>query len=185
MPASIAALALLLPLCWLCACAGTAGNAEESAAARGDAAGAKTMPVERDFEAGPAVEEREQLLAWLAQHAREGGSARTLRLPIALGLRDGGLHLGDAHLGLGSAEGGVGGERLVVLLDDSALGISLLDRVRQLARADGSCELWLEGSWLGSTRSGGSFAVQRVKGPIGAAEREAASRVYVESASSR
>jgi hypothetical protein len=160
----------------LAACSSTTPSAETDplavdGAGRSAADGAGS---ERNFEPGPAISEREQLVAWLATHAREGGSGATLKLPVALALRDGGTHLGDAHLGL---EGGV--ERLVVLLDDSALGIALLDRVRQHARSDGSCALWLEGVWLGSTRSGGSFAVHAVRGAIGAAGREAAARVYV------
>jgi hypothetical protein len=170
--------ALLLASCTalLAACSSTTpSDAADPLAADGGGPGATDRAEsERSFEPGPAISEREPLVAWLAMHAREGGSGATLRLPVALALRDGGTHLGDAYLGL---EGGA--ERLVVLLDDSALGIALLDRVRQHARSDGSCALWLEGVWLGSTRSGGSFAVHAVRGAIGAAGREAAARVYV------
>jgi hypothetical protein len=177
-------LAAVLPLSFLSiallsACSQT-GSSGESDASGSNAPGPMTAEVEKSFEPGPAIAERAELLAWLASHAREGGSGSTLKLPIALELRDGGAHVGDAHLGLDG-----GSERLTVLLDDSALGVALVDRARHHMRSDGTCTLWLEGVWLGATQSGGRFAVSAVRGAIGASAREAAARVYVASDSAR
>ncbi len=46
--------------------------------------GDKTPYPERAFEAGPPIAERAELLAWLDQHRREGGSCRLVKLPVAL-----------------------------------------------------------------------------------------------------
>ncbi|MBL8901330.1 MAG: hypothetical protein JNM84_27130 [Planctomycetes bacterium] len=181
MPSSLVARfpLLLSSLVLLSACSQTTSSAETEPR-EANAPGPMTAEVEKSFEPGVAIADRTELLAWLATHAREGGSGATLKLPIALELRDGGAHLGDAHLGL---EGG--DQRLTVLLDDSALGVALVDRARHHMRSDGTCALWLEGVWLGATQSGGRFAVSAVRGAIGASGREAASRVYVASGAAR
>ncbi|MBK9386271.1 MAG: hypothetical protein IPN34_15780 [Planctomycetes bacterium] len=169
----------LLSLALLGACSQTSGSGE-SEASLANTPGPMTDEVERSFEPGPAIADRAELLAWLSARAREGGSGTTLKLPIALELRDGGAHVGDAHLGLDG-----GDQRLTVLLDDSALGVALVDRARHHMRNDGTCALWLEGVWLGATQSGGRFAVSAVRGAIGASAREAASRVYAASDAAR
>jgi len=81
------------------------------------------------------------LLTWLGEQA-----GAHLKLPVRLQFADEHrLALGPAHVG-GWAEPGP--ESLALTLDDTALGISLLDRVRDLCpEGDLTCALWLEGSW--------------------------------------
>lgn len=79
---------------------------------------------------GPAVSDSAELVAWLATQVRR------VRLPVVIEQRS-------------PTHGYVG--PLAIELDDTALGISLADRLRTLG--GDRCALWLEGRW---TRAQGS-----------------------------
>ena len=81
------------------------------------------------------------LLAWLG---RQGGAR--VRLPVRLQFADQGrLALGPAHVGAWDEPAPDG---ISLTLDDTALGISLLDRARELCPAgEQACALWVEGTW--------------------------------------
>jgi hypothetical protein len=86
---------------------------------------------------GPAIANSSELVAWLATQARR------VRLPVVIDPRS-------------PMQGYVG--PVAVELDDTALGISLADRLRSIPPTfDGTrCALWLEGRW---TRSQGSYVL--------------------------
>ncbi len=85
----------------------------------------------RAFVRGPTLAPAETLVARLAAH-----TGRLLRMPVVV-----------ERTPLGARGGTLGGVR--VLLEDSALGISLADRVRTACPGEGPCTVWLEGRWLG------------------------------------
>jgi hypothetical protein len=90
----------------------------------------KSSYVAPSYVRGPAVANSAELVAWLATQARR------VRLPVVIDPRS-------------PTHGYVG--PLAIELDDTALGISLADRVRSLG--GDRCALWLEGRW---TRAQGS-----------------------------
>lgn len=93
--------------------------------------------VDVPFTRGPALAPVEGLKAWLAAQRRDDGHPRLVRVPVVM----------DCD-GLGQPRNArVGG--LPVALDDSALGISLADRVRQACPGAATCHAWLEGLWDG------------------------------------
>jgi len=121
---------------------------------------------------GPELQPGEVLRAWL-----EDQGVRTpkpmLRLPVVLAFEQGQV------MGATSAWIGVlpqAPEDAVMLrIDDSALGISLQERVREHCAPEAdSCALWLDGTWgsllplllppvMGEIPT---FAVRSVKGPV-------------------
>jgi len=80
---------------------------------------------------GPAVANSSELVAWLATQARR------VRLPVVIDPRS-------------PTQGYVG--PVSVELDDTALGVSLADRLRSFNGT--RCALWLEGRWV---RAHGSY----------------------------
>ncbi len=93
------------------------------------------------FVAGPRITPTAELLAWLQTPAQP---RRRIRLPVVvefdeLGIRD--CFVGDDD------------DRLAIRIDDTALGISLVDRLRG-DHPGGRCVVWLEGYW-GALVSGG------------------------------
>lgn len=90
------------------------------------------------FVDGPLVAETPTLLVWLRA---QQDTRRQLRLPVTLAMAQGG---GSPR------EGQVG--NVGIALSDSALGVSLADRVRSAcgAAAKKKCTLWLEGYWNGT-----------------------------------
>lgn len=91
----------------------------------------KSSPTESPaYVRGPAVSDSAELVAWLATQARR------VRLPVVIDRRS------PAHGYVGPLE---------IELDDTALGISLADRLRAIG--GDRCALWLEGRW---TRAQGS-----------------------------
>jgi len=99
--------------------------------------------VELTFTRGPALSPPDALRAWLEQQGD-----RTVRLPVTLVL--------EAPHRIASARVG----ELPVTLDDSALGISLVDRLRQACPGQGECRVRLEGRW------GPDFRVLHFVGPV-------------------
>ena len=87
-----------------------------------------TAYVEQAKEPGPKLAPEAALVAWL-----EGAGDAVLRLPLTI--VDQGARLGS----------------LAVEVDDTALGISLADRVRQACPGGRPCRVWVEGRWKHGT----------------------------------
>lgn len=91
----------------------------------------KTSYVPPTYVRGPAVANSAELVSWLATQARR------VRLPVVIDPRS-------------PMQGYVG--PVSVELDDTALGVSLADRLRSFGGT--RCALWLEGRWV---RAHGSY----------------------------
>lgn len=113
------------------------------------------------FSEGPAVSPASALLAWL-----EGeGAGRTVRVPVVvvpspLGLASGYI---AASVEVPESEG------LAVRLDDSTLGVSLADRLRDDCAYDVPCAIWVEGVWgspLGMPDFGGPLSMGPKRHPL-------------------
>ena len=87
-----------------------------------------TSPAALTFEEGPLLADTAALRAWL-----EAGGSRVVLVPVHLGVDA--LALTDAHIGA-----------LPVRLDDTALGVSLHDRVRGVC-SGATCTILVEGRW--------------------------------------
>jgi hypothetical protein len=96
---------------------------------------------------GPALEPSGELLAGLDREApADARPRRRIRLPVVVSLADGGLSIGGAFIGVSAASPGA--DPIALRLDDTALGVSLLDQVRaHCPDAGAGCALWLEGTW--------------------------------------
>ena len=131
----VAGLALAL---WACG-----GNA-----ARGESMSETMKPAaEIAFQAGPAILPAAAMLAWLE---REGAASTRPRLKVPVVVRFGDVHrleIGDAWIGVDT--GGPAPENAVHLeLDDTGLGIALIDTARKLCPAgQPGCGLELIGVW--------------------------------------
>jgi hypothetical protein len=107
-----------------------------------------TPEPERTFVDGPPIDPPDALLEWLETTASADPRPR-IRLPVVVRFRDQHrLGLDGGHIGVSPAAlpGVIG-----VTLDDSAMGISLLDRVRDACpdSKETVCPVWLEGTWAG------------------------------------
>ncbi len=89
---------------------------------------------------GPPLTPADELLEWL-----ESQGKKTLRLPVVVHFSEGRLGIARAYVAVspGREKGA-----LKVGLDDTALGISLLDRLRdRCAPSVDFCAVWLDGTW--------------------------------------
>ena len=86
---------------------------------------------------------RAELLSWLDEQRKAG---ILVTIPVRMSFTDASrLAPGRTHIA-GWAEPGP--DTIALTLDDTALGIPLIDRVQELCPADEeACALWLEGSW--------------------------------------
>lgn len=82
---------------------------------------------------GPPVEPSKELMAWLHKNA-DVQPLRLVRLPVTVELRP----LGIEHASVGGVS---------IALQDSALGISLLDRARRACGMERNCTMWMMGYW--------------------------------------
>lgn len=103
------------------------------------------------FADGPAIDDQAALRAWLAAAKAD---RRRVRLPVVV--------VFDA-LGVQKAWIGNGGDApadgaVLLKLDDTAMGVSLLDRLRQACPAR-TCAVWLEGTWGPVLEVGGQPAL--------------------------
>jgi hypothetical protein len=95
---------------------------------------------------GPAIQPADILLGWLRQRASiDKGGRRLFRLPVVVRFADAyRLALGEACVSTSPKD--TCDNHLQLQLDDTALGISLLDRVSQHCPKPAlSCAIWLEG----------------------------------------
>ncbi len=134
------------------------------------------------FAPGPALSPTDALLAWLKQ---QGGERRPrLRLPVVVTFSDGHLGVAQAFVGTSIDEPSVG--RVHLHLDDSAMGVSLIDHLRRACDPFSSrCAVWLEGMWgplvQGLPDFGGPTAPERWPfGVLALAEPQPEPRAYVE-----
>lgn len=123
-----------------------------------------TPPPEYEFVDGPSVEDTEALCAWLQTH---DGDRRQLRLPVSM--EDLGVAVENFLVGC-----------VAIDVDDTALGVSLADRVHAKSEGQTRCKLWLEGYWSSGTlhlrRVGERVDDEAVHAKIQADEPEANSR---------
>lgn len=130
----------------------------------------KTPEPPRTFVPGVPISPGGPLLEWLASAGR-----RRLRIPVVIRFES------EHRLGIGGAFIGTAGtpatpEAIHLQLEDSAMGISLLDRLRRRCPATSpTCAVWLEGAWgspldLGEPPAGPRrwpFSVFRLVEPAG------------------
>jgi hypothetical protein len=96
----------------------------------------------RSYVDGAALSDGAALLAWL-----EASDGKALRLPVAITFDD------EYRLAIQTAQ--VGG--VALKLDDTAMGVGVLDQVRTLCPAgQPGCTVWLEGTW-GSVLQGATL----------------------------
>lgn len=96
----------------------------------------------RTFEPGPPIRPRATLMEWLDPHGYRG---RRVKLPLV-------LHFDEHHMGIIKAFIGasdtVDAETIFLRVDDSWMGISLMDRLdKPCPRANPTCMIWVEGYW--------------------------------------
>jgi len=111
----------------------------------------KTPEPDRNFVDGPPIEPAAGLLAWLEKTGAAQPRKR-IRLPVVVRFSDAHrIGLDGGHIGVSPA---IAPGAIQVALDDTAMGISLLDRVREACPDDKQteCVVWLEGTWLGGPR---------------------------------
>jgi hypothetical protein len=144
-------------LSWICACRGSAPHEPNEPAptaiiesARAPSASMSNPPPKhtpkRDDQTSAPLYPASTLLAWLQQDA--GDEKRTMfRVPVVVRFAD------QARLGLGDVaiaaqEADLTPDSLALDVDDGALGISLLDRLRSSCPPNRqACAVWLEGHW--------------------------------------
>ncbi len=133
------------------------------------------------FVPGPELRPADQLKAWLdAQGQRD--PQPLLKLPVTIVTKGPApLSMREAWIGTHSE---VDTQTLILILDDTALGIPLQDQLQPVCPAEGGrCQLWLEGTWgplvpLANVSEGFPvLAVRKVAGPIGEGDEI---RPYVE-----
>lgn len=123
-----------------------------------DAATSRQPRQEIGFTKGPALTPAAAALSALDRLAAET-RARRVRLPVSLTLDERRLAIVDARLG---QPGDTAAPR--IRLDDGALGVSLIDRTRDLCPVGRPCALRLVGYWRGRTDGVGTLDVRRVDG---------------------
>lgn len=106
---------------------------------------------------GPALQPAATALTCLDRVGAEA-PPRRVRLPVALTLDKHRLAIVEARLGRGN-------DAPRLDLDDGRLGISLLDRARDVCPEAGRCLLRLVGYWRGTSEGVGRLDVLRVDGP--------------------
>lgn len=97
------------------------------------------------WEVGPGVDQSAALENWIhAASAKPSGKPPLVRIPVVASMDEHRLGISSAFLGV-SADAS---NQIALHLDDSALGISMADRLRQRCpEARRSCVIWVEGYW--------------------------------------
>lgn len=100
------------------------------------------------FIPGPKIKPTRQLLDWLNKKAKMiSGRRRRIRLPVVIRFEDSfRLSIRDAFVGVSGAYPNK--DMLLLSLNDAALGIPLLSRLRDSCSTKRNwCAVWLEGLW--------------------------------------
>ena len=121
----------------------------------------KSAQPKPEFEAAQVIASRAELSAWLGKQA----PTTLLRVPVELQV---------SVMGVSGAAIGFGAERLEIKVNDSALGESLADRAQEFCGDAETCAMWVWGHW-----NDGTLRVTRAEGAIAAADRAAATHVFV------
>lgn len=103
---------------------------------------------EPTLEPGPALRPASALLAWLeASAGNDDGGRRLFRLPVVVRFEDRyRLGLGAAHIA--ASVNDLAPDAIALELDDTAMGIALLDQLRSRCPAGvDACAVWLDGYW--------------------------------------
>ncbi|BAZ32202.1 hypothetical protein NIES4074_47040 [Cylindrospermum sp. NIES-4074] len=157
-----------------------------------------TNPV--NFTPGLTIQPSSVLLDWLNNQVKtSSGSRKQLRLPVVIHFQDSyRLAIGDAFVGTSDTD--LNKDAIFLSLDDSAMGISLLSRLRNICpQTANTCAVWLEGYWgsllelelsdfslLGENQAEITkwpFAVLKVQELVKQPEQGEEMRVFVESPS--
>lgn len=97
---------------------------------------------------GPLIQPSLLLLDWLEKNSRTAAGKRVrFRLPVVVRFEDQyRLALSDAFIGTTEADGGAQG--ILLELDDTGMGIALIDELRgRCPKSTNTCAVWLEGYW--------------------------------------
>lgn len=147
----------------------------------------KTPMTPTTFDSGPSIDDTSQLRAWLDATAPPGGVKRRVRLPVVITRTANGIT--SAYVGTHPDKPAA--EAMHLRLDDTALGVSLADRLRERFGADASpVVVWLDGVRAGGTAledhliaaaggpaDGWPFALRAVGEPVAPTD---AARAYVQ-----
>lgn len=122
------------------------------------------------FAPGSPITPSKVLLDWLNRQ-RDTTPGRRVRLPVIVRLDGRGIT--EARIGLDAAR--LEPETIALALVDTAMGISLADRLRKISPVPSSCVVWLDGYWSGE-RTGSdpacwSFSVRDVHGRVAEGDR--------------
>src|SRR5262245_6865861 len=133
---------------------------------------------QRRFDRGPEIMPSSELVSWLdrwleRQKATTERRGR-LRIPVLVSVSEIGA-VAKAQIGPNNRS-----DAIKLRLNDSALGISLADRVRQMCGSRTECALWIEGFWRGASNGVGLFDVLRVHRAIPKEELEKTTYIEVE-----
>lgn len=165
----------VLPTVLLVACAGRAPAHAPPAPAPGPVALPKTPAPPATFEDGPTLGDAPALRAWL-----DANPGRLLKVPVGVAFRADGLGVERAWIGPTGEEPP---DAIRLRLDDAALGVALMDRLRRACPQRPTCAVWLEGFWgavdtapQAEDPTPRPFAVRRFAG----LQEPGAARVFVE-----
>ncbi|MDQ7826442.1 MAG: hypothetical protein RDV48_26805 [Candidatus Eremiobacteraeota bacterium] len=152
---------------------------------------------EVSFTEGLEIAPSGRLLEWLKREgAGSPGDRRQVRIPVVIRFQGSPpLFIKDAFIGLSVNE--CEKSPLFLQLDDSALGIALLQRLAgECPEGQQWCAVWLEGYWgalcegihrheesvgTGAGPVKWPFAVRRIHGKVVDADREKNARIFIES----
>ena len=123
-------------------CATTGGKVDPSMS--------DSTPREKRIEApmsmveGPSITPSAPLLSFLAGTEKQ---RKRVRLPVVVRFSDA-AHSGVAKAFVGVSEASLGADPLELALNDTAMGIALLDHLRRQCPKEAlTCSAWLEGNW--------------------------------------
>lgn len=112
----------------------------------------KTPDPPRTFEPGPPIRPRGPLMEWLDDFSRMTKWDRRVKVPVVIRMDKGHLGIIEAFIGVTDT---VDAETIFLRLDDSWMGISLMDRLgKPCPRANPTCVIWLEGYWANGLQHG-------------------------------
>ena len=132
-----------------------------------DTAMEKRVSAPVSYEPGVGIEANKQLRAWLkANESKRSGKKRRMKIPVVIVFKDPyRLSIGDAFIG--DSGDTLPKDALSLSLDDTALGIPLLDTLNYGCPKDKRwCALWLEGVWGQWLDTGSGEAAEDAAAPL-------------------